>query len=145
VTVEMLRDSFASLRDVGLLATSGTVASGVYRQALEAQGLRQVLPSPALQASVMNAIYGKQGVKAGFVNGQCMDDICAALEGLSDDGVEVVILGCTELPLLLPGAQWVSARGRTITLVDPTDILAKRCVAYAMAAAELGAESEAPH
>ena len=145
VTVEMLRDSFPSLGDVGLLATSGTVASGVYRQALEAQGLRQVLPSPALQASVMNAIYGKEGVKAGFVNGPCMDDICAALEGLADQGVEVVILGCTELPLLLPGAQWVSARGRTITLVDPTDILAKRCVAYAMAAAELRLESDAPH
>ena len=145
VTVETLRESFPSLRDVGLLATSGTVASGVYRQALEAQGLRQVLPGPALQDRVMNAIYGETGVKAGFVGGQCMDDICAALEGLAEEGIDVVILGCTELPLLLPGAHWLSAGGRAITLVDPTDILAKRCVAYAMGAAEPEVESEAPH
>jgi len=145
VTVETLRDSFPSLREVGLLATSGTVASGVYRQALEAQGLRQIVPGPVLQNSVMNAIYGEAGVKAGFVIGRCMDDICAALEGLAEQGVEVVILGCTELPLLLPRTNWLSASGRTITLVDPTDILAKRCVAYATAAAEPEVESEAPH
>ncbi len=146
VTVEMLRDSFPSIKEIGLLATSGTVASGVYRQALEARGLQQILPSPALQASVMNAIYGTKGVKAGFVKGQCMDNVCEALEGLADEGVEIVILGCTELPLLLPGTQWLSARGRTITLVDPTDILAKRCVAYATAKAGLiRAESKAAH
>ncbi|SAL52189.1 aspartate racemase [Caballeronia udeis] len=110
-----------------------------------AQGLRQVLPGPALQNRVMNAIYGEAGVKAGFVSGQCMDDICAALEGLAEEGIDVVILGCTELPLLLPGAQWLSAGGRAITLVDPADILAKRCVAYAMGAVEPEVESGAPH
>jgi aspartate racemase len=136
VTVETLRDSFPSLREVGLLATSGTVASGVYREALEAEGLRQIVPSPMLQARVMNAIYGEKGVKAGYTTGQCLDDIHAALQGLADEGVEVVILGCTELPLLLPHAFWLSARGQTITLVDPTDILAKRCVSYATAAVQ---------
>jgi aspartate racemase len=145
VTVEILRESFPALHDVGLLATSGTVASDVYRQALEAQGLRQIVPGPALQNRVMNAIYGEAGVKAGIVTGQCMDDICAALEGFAAQGVEVVIPGCTELPLLLPGDQWLSAGGRTITLVDPTDILARRCVGYATAAARLEADSEAPH
>ena len=136
VTVETLRDSFPSLREVGLLATSGTVASGVYREALEAEGLRQIVPSPMLQARVMNAIYGEKGVKAGYTTGQCLDDIHAALQGLADEGVEVVILGCTELPLLLPHAFWLSAGGQTITLVDPTDILAKRCVSYATAAVQ---------
>jgi aspartate racemase len=140
VTVQTLRDSFPSLREVGLLATSGTVASGVYREALEAQGLRQIVPSPALQARVMNAIYGEKGVKAGYTTGQCLDDIHAALQGLADEGVEVVILGCTELPLLLPHAFWLSASGQTITLVDPSDILAKRCVGYATAAAQLEAQ-----
>jgi len=69
-----------------------------------------------------------------------LDDIHAALQGLADEGVEVVILGCTELPLLLPHAFWLSASGQTITLVDPSDILAKRCVGYATAAAQLEAQ-----
>jgi aspartate racemase len=140
VTVQTLRDSFPSLREVGLLATSGTVASGVYREALEAEGLRQIVLGPALQARVMNAIYGEKGVKAGYTMGQCLDDIHAALQGLADAGAEVVILGCTELPLLLPHAFWLSASGQTITLVDPTDILAKRCVGCATAAAAVQLE-----
>ncbi len=131
VTVDYLRSTFPALREVGLLATSGTIASGVYEKALEAQGLTQVVPDPALQARVMNAIYGPHGVKAGFTSGECMDDIRAAVDALVEGGVEVIVLGCTELPLLLPEGEFQTGGGRTIWLADPTGILARRCVAYA--------------
>ncbi|CAM2151630.1 amino acid racemase [Paraburkholderia tropica] len=130
-TARYLRTAFPALREVGVLATSGTIESGVYRQALESQGLREVAPDAALQARVMAAIYGKQGVKAGFTSGPCFDDIASALDGLIAEGVEVVILGCTELPLLLAGGAYQSASGARVTLIDPTDVLAKRCVAFA--------------
>ncbi|RQS10158.1 aspartate/glutamate racemase family protein [Burkholderia sp. Bp9002] len=131
VTVRYLRDAFPGLRDIGVLATSGTIESGVYRKALEAQGLRQVAPGPALQARVMDAIYGKRGVKAGFTAGQCRDDIAAAVDGLIEAGVEVIVLGCTELPILLPGGAFTGAGGARVQLVDPTEVLARTCVAYA--------------
>jgi aspartate racemase len=134
VTASYLRDAFPGLRDVGVLATSGTVESGVYRKALEAEGLRQVAPEPALQARVMEAIYGEHGVKAGFTTGQCQADISAAIEGLIAAGVGVIVLGCTELPLLLPDGEFTSASGARVRLVDPTDVLARRCVAYAKGA-----------
>ncbi|GAB3627604.1 hypothetical protein GCM10027419_24550 [Pandoraea terrae] len=137
VTVRYLRESFPSLRSVGLLATSGTVESGVYEKELAAQGLRQVVPGPALQARVMDAIYGKEGVKAGFTTGQCQTDIAAAIEGLISQGVEVIILGCTELPLLLPEQRFSGKNGTSVRLIDPTDVLARQCVAYATAAADL--------
>ncbi|MGF6597851.1 aspartate racemase [Paraburkholderia sp. GAS448] len=137
VTVRYLRETFPALRAVGVLATSGTVASGVYEKALELQGLHQVVPGPALQARVMDAIYGKEGVKAGFTTGQCQDDIASAVDGLIAQGVEVIILGCTELPLLLPHKEFVGANGTLVSLVDPTDVLARQCVAYATSAAEL--------
>lgn len=133
-TVGYLRDTFPGLRDVGVLATSGTLGSGVYRKALESQGLRQIEPGPALQARVMEAIYGKTGVKAGFTTGRCRDDIAAAVEGLIARGVEVIVLGCTELPILLPGGEFVGASGARAHLVDPTELLAKQCIAYAMRA-----------
>jgi len=132
VSVEYLRAAFPGLRDVGLLATTGTLMSGVYRKALEAHGLKQVVPSDRLQARVMNAIYGERGAKAGFMSGECIDDVTAAVDELSGRGVEVILLGCTELPLLLPDGEMRSGSGRVVTLVDPTDILAKRCVAYAL-------------
>jgi aspartate racemase len=131
VTVEYLRTTFPALREVGLLATTGTIVSGVYQKALEARGLTHIVPNNDLQARVMNAIYGPGGVKAGFTSGECVDDITAAVGDLIERGVEVIILGCTELPLLLPYGEIRSASGHVVSLVDPTDILAKRCVAYA--------------
>jgi aspartate racemase len=131
VTVRYLRDSFPGLRDVGVLATSGTIGSGVYRKTLESQGLHQIAPGAALQARVMDAIYGKNGVKAGFTTGQCQEDIIAALEGLIAEGVEVIILGCTELPILLPAGKFVGRNGGSVQLIDPTEVLARQCIAYA--------------
>lgn len=131
VTVNHLRETFPSERNIGVLATTGTIESGVYRKALEAVGLHQVAPVPALQARVMEAIYGENGVKAGFTTGQCQHDIRAAIEGLMEAGVEVIILGCTELPLLVPSGEFVGSTGRRARLVDPTEVLARHCIAYA--------------
>jgi aspartate racemase len=132
-TVQHIRAAFPGLRDVGVLATSGTVASGVYRDALEACGLSQVLPDAAMQERVMRAIYGERGVKAGYTTGICIDDLYSAIDELAARGVDVMILGCTELPLLVDDQQYRTADGRSITLVDPTNVLAQRCVAYALA------------
>lgn len=131
VTVQSIRERFPQLQRVGLLATSGTVGSGVYQQALAAAGFEQVVPVTAAQERVMEAIYGREGVKAGHTRGRCQDDIRAGLNDLVRQGCEVVILGCTELPLLLPQGPWPHASGKTITLVDPTDTLARRCVQLA--------------
>ncbi|WP_118179848.1 amino acid racemase [Paraburkholderia phosphatilytica] len=132
VTASYLRETFPKVHDIGVLATSGTIDSGVYRKALEQQGLRQVAPGPVLQARVMEAIYGKYGVKSGFSTGQCVEDISAAVEGLMTEGVEVIVLGCTELPILLPVPDFTDANGRHVHLVDPTDVLARCCIAHAM-------------
>jgi aspartate racemase len=132
VTVKHISEAFPSLRKVGLLATSGTVSSGVYRRALEDYGLQELVPSAQTQARVMNAIYGAEGVKAGFTSAASVADVDAAIDDLVAQGTEIIILGCTELPLLLPDPERVTASGNRVTLVDPTDILAKRCVSAAM-------------
>jgi aspartate racemase len=131
-TVKHIRESSPALRKVGLLATSGTVSSGVYQRALKDYGLEELVPPPDLQARVMNAIYGPSGVKAGFTNDSSIADVDAAIDDLVARGAETIILGCTELPLLLPEARHVTAGGNRVTLVDPTEILAKRCVSAAM-------------
>jgi aspartate racemase len=132
VTVSHVRESFPTLRKVGLLATTGTTASGVYRRELAEHGLEEIVPVPALQARVMSSIYGPHGVKAGFITGEPQEDIRAAIDDLVAQDVDVIILGCTELPLLLPGTEMTSSSGQRVTLVDPTQILATRCVSAAM-------------
>lgn len=132
VTARHLRDAYPGLHEIGLLATSGTIESGVYRDALAAHGLREVVPPAHLQARVMEAIYGECGVKAGYTAGRCREDIDAAIEGLIEAGVEVIVLGCTELPLLLPGGIYTSRTGVSVALIDPTEVLALECVGYAI-------------
>ena len=77
----------------------------------------------------MRAIYGEKGVKAGFTAGECYDDLVSALRYLVDRGAQAVVLGCTELPLLLAQSPCFLIAGRQVVLVDPTDILARKCVA----------------
>ena len=134
VTARHVAATLSGPRRVGVLATTGTVASGVYERALAIHGVEQALPSAAAQLRVMEAIYGSEGVKAGFVEGACQDDIRAAIEDLAAQGVDVMILGCTELPVLLPHPTIACEGGRVVTLVDPTAILAGRCASIASAA-----------
>ncbi|WP_417285540.1 amino acid racemase [Cobetia marina] len=112
---------------VGLLATSGTVASRVYHDILEASRRETLVPDASHQACVMDAIYGQQGVKAGHTSGECSLMLEAAIEHLLAQGAEVVILGCTELPLIeLP-----KALRERVALLDPSEILARCCIALA--------------
>jgi aspartate racemase len=131
-TADYLRETFPGLREVGVLASSGTLASGVYEQALEARGFVQIAPAALAQKRLMNAIYGPRGAKAGYTSGECSDDLAAALDDLVAQGVQVIVLACTELPLLLRDAVLARPGGRVVRLVDPTEVLARRCVAYAL-------------
>ena len=118
-------------RRVGLLATTGTVDSRVYHEAAAGAEFELLMPDQPHQALVMCAIYGERGVKAGYLDGECREDLMRALTHLVDAGATVVILGCTELPLLLREDAAFSIGGREVALLDPTAILARCCVALA--------------
>ncbi|NYH19209.1 aspartate/glutamate racemase [Paraburkholderia bryophila] len=137
-TADYLRDAFPDVREIGVLATTGTLASGVYESALEASGFVQIAPRAPAQTRLMNAIYGPNGAKAGSRSGECCEDLAAAIDDLVAQGVQVIVLGCTELPLLMrdtaPSGAGAGAGGQTVRFVDPTDVLARRCVAYALGA-----------
>ena len=81
---------------VGLMATDGTVQSGIFQKEVEAAGMQMVLPSPASQAKVMSIIYDY--VKAGIAPDMSLfEDV---RRELFESGAEVIVLGCTELSLL---------------------------------------------
>jgi aspartate racemase len=143
-TADYLREAFPGVREVGVLATSGTLASRVYETALAARGLVQIAPTESAQARLMNAIYGPCGAKAGYLSGECDDDVAAAVDDLAAQGVQVIVLGCTELPLLLRGSTLARPGRPVVRLVDPTDVLAKRCVAYALGEAPATQAAVAP-
>lgn len=80
---------------VRILATDGTLTSGVYQEALTRLGAAPVLPDEAGQREVMSLIY--DGVKAGVaVPAADLLDLVDRLRGEAD----AVILACTELSVL---------------------------------------------
>lgn len=130
-TVAHIERNLPTHRQVGLLATTGTVASGVYHQAAQDAEFELLVPDAQHQALVMEAIYGERGVKAGFVDGTCRQPLLQALAHLVARGATAVILGCTELPLLLPEHPAFAVGEQRVVLLDPTAILARRCVLLA--------------
>lgn len=87
---------------IGLLATSGTIRSNVYQHAFEREGIPFVLPGEDEQRTIMDAVYGPNGVKGGG-DGQ-RGRLAAVAQQLDQRGARAFILACTELPLALPPA-----------------------------------------
>ncbi|MFZ1756878.1 MAG: amino acid racemase [Caldilineaceae bacterium] len=102
-TVDAVRREHPAVARVGVLATSGTLAVGLYQKALRAGGLTPVEPTPAEIERMMDAIYGPQGVKTAGVTDAARRGLQAVGQALIDRGAQVLILGCTEIPLALYG------------------------------------------
>ncbi|MCJ8166268.1 amino acid racemase [Pontibacter sp. E15-1] len=119
---------FGEGTNVGLLATTGTVQSKVYYNVLTDFGLQVIVPDDLHQGYVMESIYGEYGVKAGYTEGVCKDHILKGADYLIENGAQVIILGCTELPLLFPQAKELAGGEKPVALIDPTLVLAKEIV-----------------
>lgn len=130
-TIEAIVQRYGASKTVGLLATSGTIKSQVYHEAAWRAGLQIIIPGTDYQALVMEAIYGNHGIKAGFREGICKDQLLTAAGHLCELGADVLILGCTELPLVLKHKESYMIKNHEIALVDPTTILALKCIELA--------------
>lgn len=86
----------SGIHRVGLMATDGTVQSGIFQKEVEAAGMELVLPSSDGQNKVMSIIYDY--VKAGVTPDMAL--FASVRDELKEKGVEVIVLGCTELSLL---------------------------------------------
>jgi len=75
---------------------------------------------------VMKAIYGKEGIKAGKKE-LPRKLLHHAIKELEQEGAKIIILGCTELPLVL-----TEKKMGNVTLIDPTEILAKSAIEKAL-------------
>lgn len=83
------------LHTVGIMATDGTVQTGLFTAELEKSGIRCVYPSPEKQRMVMSLIYDE--VKSGkAISREGVEQIS---EELFMAGAQLVLLGCTELSI----------------------------------------------
>ncbi|OLA94700.1 MAG: aspartate racemase, partial [Sutterella sp. 54_7] len=94
--LDEIQNKLGTRAKIGLLATTGTVQTGIYGDKANAMGLPMFVPDDVHQERVMAAIYGPQGAKAGYTNGICREDLISAAEYLvKTHGCNCLILGCT--------------------------------------------------
>lgn len=82
---------------IGLLATDATLAGKIYQERLESNGLTFIRPTEAGQRVVMESIYL---LKSGEVEKSTVL-MLQQRDELIRLGAEVIILGCTEVPIIL--------------------------------------------
>ncbi|WP_411102988.1 aspartate/glutamate racemase family protein [Streptomyces sp. cmx-4-9] len=89
----------AGLRRVGLLGTAFTMEQDFYRGRLAAGGLEVLTPGPEGRALVHRVIYGE--LCLGVVEEASRGAFREVIRGLVADGAEGIVLGCTEIELLV--------------------------------------------
>lgn len=129
-TVRFLQRHYPSGTPVGVLSTTGTWKRRIYADPLEVAGFSVLTPAKEQQALVHQAIYNKDfGVKASGtdITEKAKDILYKQADSLIDQGAAVVILGCTEIPLVIQEEFYRKKR-----MVDTVRILARALIrAYA--------------
>jgi len=112
---------------VGVMATTGTVASDVYGPPISLQGLAPVYPDEDVQKNfIQDAIYNEQyGIKAFSdpTTDKAREQLMVGINHLISKGAGAIILGCTEIPLSI-----VQDSYQGVPLYDSTLILAHKLI-----------------
>lgn len=111
-----LNNEHPEIKNIGVLATSGTVKMGIFNKYLPDKNI--IYPDSNVQeGKVMEAIYGKDGIKSGNLEGKPIECLVVACENLINQGAEVIIFGCTEIGLAL------KQKYVPVLVLDPLDIV----------------------
>lgn len=122
-TGEAVRDR--GIGRVGLLGTRFTMEQDFYRGRLrERFGLNTLIPDATDRRRIHEVIFRE--LCLGRFDSDARTDFCRIIEGLARRGAEAVILGCTEISLL------VRPEDTPVPLLDTTRLHAEKAVAVAL-------------
>lgn len=105
---------------IGILATNATLATHLYKNKIEQAGLTYLAPSD--NQAVMDSIYA---YKAGHID-KAVALMKAEQDKLFKQGASVIILGCTEVPLILAN----DIKAHPERYIDATQVLVDRTILW---------------
>jgi len=104
------------------MATVGCLGTNIYQAAITASGRHALIPDSENMSKLMALI---DAIKSGDQG----DDVRAGMESVAraliKDGADVLIAGCTEIPIVFEGD------GFDVPVVASTNVLARRTVEFA--------------
>lgn len=116
----------AGIRRVGLLGTAFTMEQTFYKGRLqEKYGIEVIVPEAAGRERVHRVIYDE--LCLGRIEAQSRTDYLRIIDQLAGQGAEAIILGCTEIGML------ISQRDTDVRLIDTTAVHARKAVELALA------------
>jgi len=111
-------------RRLGILGTRWLLGSEVYPQKLAARGLEWVAPSPAEREEINRIIMDE--LVYGVFKAQAIAYFQRVIERMQVQGCEAVVLGCTEIPLIMDDGN------SALPTLDSTRLLAKAALRRAV-------------
>jgi len=120
-----------NFRRLGLTGTRSLVESEVYPKKLAARGLEAVRPDPAECAAIDRIIF--EELVYGVFQPEAVATFQRVMGRMKEQGCDAVILGCTEIPLLMNDAN------SPLPTLDSTRLLARAALRRAVEAAPVPA------
>ncbi|MDQ1097607.1 MULTISPECIES: aspartate/glutamate racemase family protein [Chryseobacterium] len=111
------------LKKVGLLGTKFVMEMDFYKQKLEEYGLEVLVPADQEVRDYIQYTV-KEELGAGVVKPETKKEYLKIVADLENQGAECIILGCTEIPMLL------SQEDFTLPVFDSTKIHSEAIVEY---------------
>ena len=119
-TVKKIKTEYSGIKEIGLLATSGTLQSKVYEKEFAANDFTVILPDDEIQTNnIMKAIYG---IKAGKDKKTSEDLLTEAGNHVIKKGAGLIVLGCTEIPLAF------NPKRVSVPVVNATEVLSQAAI-----------------
>lgn len=120
-TAKYIIKSNPAVKCAGLLATEGTCKSGIYKRVFEKHGLNLLVPEAEEQQHITELIYDIKRSREDINP----ENTIRVVSALRKRGAEVIILGCTELPIAFGMFDICSG------YVDSLEVLAMSAIAFA--------------
>ena len=108
----------------GLLGTKWTMNGPTYASVLERNELQRMTPSETRKEQINTAIFDE--LCQGRFTPSTTENFVSAIGELAEDGAECVILGCTEIPLI------ITPHNSPLPVLDSTRLLARAAVLEAI-------------
>lgn len=121
-TVKELLCSYPNVKKVGVMAANAVVKTKLYNNCCKKFNIEVIELNEDEQNKIHNAIFD---FKYNGLTENNLKSACESVEILISKGAEAIIMGCTEIPVILKGKSF------SIPLIDPNDIIGKVTVAYA--------------
>ena len=127
-TIKEVLLNYSSIKKIGIMSSTGTRKSRIYTDQFQKNGIEVIQVPEEIQTKLHDTIYNKEwGIKAiSPVSIKAKDNFENFSNYLINNGAEIIILGCTEIPLALPYKQY-----KNIPLIDAMVSLARALITEA--------------